>query len=81
MGENVGRRGSTWYYGLDLPPDGTGRRRQKRVSGFHTEREAKAALAAARVAVSQGRLRSAGPKTFGDLATEWLAAVEPNRNG
>jgi integrase len=79
MAENVGRRGSTWYYRLDLPVDGNGRRRQKRVSGFRTEREAKAALAAAQMAVSQGRLRSAGPKTFGDLATEWLAAVEPNR--
>lgn len=79
MAENVGRRGSGWYYRLELPPDGHGRRRQKRVSGFVTEREAKAALAKAQVEVTGGQLRFAPARTFADLAEEWLAVVGPNR--
>src|SRR5579863_9501523 len=79
MAQNVGRRGSTWYYRLDLPLGPDGRRHQKRVSGFRTEREARNALARASVARADGRLRHAKAKTFGDLAAEWLVAVGPNR--
>lgn len=63
MAENVGRRGDSWYYRLDLPPGPDGRRRQKRVSGFPTEREARKALAKAAVDVQEGRLRYAPMKT------------------
>lgn len=79
MAENVGRRGSGWYYRLELPPDGKGQRRQKRVGGFVTEREAKAALAKAQVDVAGGQLRYAPARTFADLAGEWLTVVGPNR--
>ena len=55
--ENVGQRGSTWFYRVDLPPGPDGWRRQKRESGFLTEKAAKLALAKAVVDVSQGKLR------------------------
>jgi integrase len=66
-----------------LPPrpaaGADGRRRQKRVGGFRTERDAKAALANSTVAVARGELQYGPARTFADLATEWLAAVGPNR--
>lgn len=79
MAENVGRRGDSWYYRVDLPPGPDGRRRQKRVSGFPTEREARKALAKAAVDVQEGRLRYSPRKTVAELAEEWLAVVGPNR--
>jgi integrase len=79
MAENVGRRGDLWFYRLELPPGPDGRRRQKRVGGFKTEREARRALAKAAVDVQDGRLRYAPTKTVGELATEWLEVVVPNR--
>jgi hypothetical protein len=40
-----GSRGTTWRFVVDLAPDpATGRRRQRRGSGFRTRREAEAAL-------------------------------------
>jgi hypothetical protein len=41
MAENVGKRGDTWFYRLDLPVGLDGRRHQKRVGSFRTEREVK----------------------------------------
>jgi integrase len=79
MTQNVGRRGHTWFYRLDSPPGLDGRRHQKRVGGFRTEREARNALANASVAKADGRLRHAQAKTFGDLTSEWLVAIGPNR--
>ncbi len=79
MAENVGKRGSSWFYRFDLPSGPDGRRRQKRVGGFATEREAKAALAQATVAAAHGKLRYAPARTVADLAGEWLAVVGPNR--
>jgi integrase len=76
---NVGRRGKTWFYRLDLPPGPDGRRHQKRVSGFRTEREAREAFARASVAKTEGRLRHTEAKTFAELAGEWIDAVGPNR--
>ncbi|MHB1533359.1 MAG: tyrosine-type recombinase/integrase [Acidimicrobiales bacterium] len=79
MAENVGRRGSSWFYRVDLPAGVDGRRRQKRVGGFRTEREARRAHAAAVVDVSRGTLRYSPARTFAELAAEWLEAVAPNR--
>ncbi len=79
MAENMAKRGSTWSYRLDLPPGPDGRRRQKRVGGFRTEREAKSALARSSVAVAQGQLRYSPARSFADLAGEWLEVVTPNR--
>ena len=79
VAENVGRRGDSWSYRLELPPGPDGRQRQKRVGGFATERQANAALATAQVEVSRGRPQYAPVRTFADLAEEWLTVVGPNR--
>ena len=79
MAENVGRRGNTWFFRVDLPPGPDGKRRQRRASGFATEREARRALAQAKVDIDAGRLRHGSRRTVADLATEWLEAVRPNR--
>jgi integrase len=75
MAENVGRRGESWFFRVDLPPGPDGKRRQKRVGGFATEREARRALAQSKVDIDTGRLR----RTVAELAAEWLEAVRPNR--
>ena len=79
MAENVGRRGETWFFRIDLPDGLDGKRRQKRVSGFATERQARRALAQAKVDIDAGRLRHEARCTVGDLANEWFEAVRPNR--
>ncbi|MHB1496776.1 MAG: site-specific integrase [Acidimicrobiales bacterium] len=79
MAENVGRRGDSWFYRVDFPPGPDGRRRQRRVSGFATEREARRALVQAKVDIDTGRLRYGARRTVVDLAGEWLEAVRPNR--
>ena len=79
MAENVGRRGDSWFFRIDLPPGPDGKRRQRRASGFATEREARRALAQAKVDIDAGRLRHGPRRTVADLAAEWLEAVQPNR--
>ncbi len=79
MADNVGRRGETWFFRIDLPPGLDGRRHQKRVSGFATKRHARRALAQAKADIDAGRLRHEARCTVRDLANEWLEAVRPNR--
>jgi integrase len=79
VAENVGRRGDSWFFRIDLPPSPNGKRRQRRASGFASEREARRALAQAKVDIDGGRLRHGPRRTMADLADEWLAAVQPNR--
>jgi integrase len=79
VAENVGRRGDSWFFRIDLPSGPDGKRRQRRASGFATEREARHALAQARVDIDAGRLRHGPRRTVADLAAEWLKAVQPNR--
>ena len=77
MAENVGRRGDSWFFRVDLPsgPDGT--RRQRRAGGFATEREARRALARAKVDIDAGRLRHGVGRTVADLAAEWWRRCTP----
>jgi integrase len=79
MAENVGRRGDSWFFRIDLPPGPDGRRRQRRASGFGSERAARRALAQAKVDIDAGRLRHGPRRTVADLVDEWLEAVRPNR--
>jgi len=79
MAENVGRRGESWFFRVDLPPGPDGKRRQKRVGGFATEREARRALAQSKVDIDTGKLRYGARRTVAELAAEWLEAVRPNR--
>ena len=79
MTENVGRRGDSWFFRIDLPPGPDGKRRQRRASGFGSERAARRALAQTKVDIDAGRLRHGPRRTVADLAAEWLVAVRPNR--
>ena len=79
MAENVGRRGDSWFFRIDLPPGPDGKRRQRRASGFGSERAARRALAQTKVDIDAGRLRHGPRRTVADLAAEWLEAVRPNR--
>lgn len=79
MAENVGRRGESWFFRVDLPPGPDGKRRQKRVGGFATEREARRALVQSKGDIDTGKLRYGARRTVAELAAEWLEAVRPNR--
>ena len=79
MAENVGRRGDSWFFRIDLPPGLDGKRRQRRAGGFASERAARRALAQTKVDIDAGRLRHGPRRTVADLAAEWLDAVQPNR--
>ncbi len=71
--ESPGSSGSISRSGAD------GKRRQRRIGGFATEREARRALAQTKVDIDTGRLRYGPRRTVADLASEWLEAVRPNR--
>ena len=75
----MGQAGGSWLFWIDLPPAPDGRRRQRRASGFAAEREARRALARAKVDIDAGRVRHGPRRTVADLAAEWLEAVQPNR--
>jgi integrase len=79
MAENIGRRGASWYFRVDLPRGTDRRRRQKRVGGFATEREARIALAERVAEVARGVQRVLPDCLFDDLLGEWLAVIKPNR--
>jgi hypothetical protein len=70
MAENVGRRGDSWFFRIDLPPGPDGKRRVLRASSFGTEREARRALAQAKVDIDAGRLRHGPQRAVADLAAE-----------
>lgn len=72
----------TWYYVLNLGRTPDGKRHQRLVRGFATERAATLAEAKARVAASEGRTTKPGRLTFGAFLTgRWLPALraDPKR--
>jgi integrase len=73
------RRGSTWSYWVDLPPDPlTGKRRQTTKGGFRTRRECQAALSEILVALRSGSFVEGSRRTLRSfLADEWLPAIRP----
>src|ERR1700722_12712412 len=79
MAENVGRRGDSWFFRIDLPPGPDGQRRQRRAGGFATDREARRALGPTKGDIDSGRFRPGARRTVGDLAAEWLETVRPCR--
>jgi integrase len=75
----VFRRGVGWSYSVDLPPDpATGNRRQRLKGGFHTKREAEAALTQIVTEVRDGRVVTSGQQRLGDWLEDWLTAVGPS---
>jgi integrase len=79
MRGSIRKRGSTYTYWLDLPPDPvTGRRRQKTKGGFRTKRECQAALNEAIMALQTGTYVAASRRTVRSfLLDEWLPDREP----
>ncbi len=79
MQGRVFRRGAGWSYAVDLPPDpATGKRRQRLKGGFHTKREAEAALAELVTDVQRGNLTKSGHQQLRDWLEEWLTAIGPS---
>jgi integrase len=75
----VFRRGAGWSYVVDLSPDpATGKRRQRLKGGFHTKREAEAALAQMVIDVGTGRTVASGSEKLSDWLEEWLISVGPS---
>jgi integrase len=79
MRGSIRKRGSTYTYWLDLPPDPvTGKRRQKTKGGFRTKRECQAALNEAIMAMQTGTYVEASKRTVRSfLLDEWLPDREP----
>jgi integrase len=79
MRGSIRKRGGTYTYVLDLPPDPvTGRRRQKTKGGFRTKRECQAALNEAIMTVQTGTYVEASRRTVRSfLLEEWLPDREP----
>jgi integrase len=76
------KRGTTWTWYLGVVDPATGRRRQLSKGGFHTKREAQAALNEAVAALRSGTFVEPSRLTLGAFLTEqWLptarAAVRP----
>lgn len=71
------KRGNTWTFVGELGPDpATGRRRQKRLSGFRTKKEAQAAGAALHADVAEGSYTEPAKLTTKKFLTEqWLPAT------
>ncbi len=66
----------TWWFIVDLPIGGDGRRRQAKRRGFRTKAEAQAVLDELRVEVRKGTYVAPVRQTFGQFLTdEWLPAI------
>jgi integrase len=81
MRGGVRKRGTTWTWYLDAPPDPvTGKRRQASKGGFRTRREAQEALNEALARLREGTFVLPSQRTLGSfLLEEWLPAVRPPR--
>jgi integrase len=81
MRGSVRKRGTTWTWYLDAPPDPvTGKRRQASKGGFRTRREAQEALNEALARLREGTFVLPSQRTLGSfLLEEWLPAVRPPR--
>ncbi|HZD01649.1 MAG TPA: Arm DNA-binding domain-containing protein [Actinomycetes bacterium] len=83
MRGSVRKRGSTWTWYVDAPPDpATGKRRQLSKGGFRTKRECQESLNEALAHQREGTFVLPSQRTLGSyLFDEWLPAVKPPRFG
>lgn len=73
MRGHISKRGSTYSVVLDVGRDPvTKKRKQKRISGFATKKEAEAALAKLIAEVERGTFFDPGKLTVGEWLQEWL---------
>jgi hypothetical protein len=79
----VFKRGATYSFVVDLPPDPmTGRRRQRMKGGFRTRRECERALSDVLNTLTTGALVETSRRTLRSfLLDEWLPAVQPALRG
>lgn len=75
MRSGVIKRGNTWSYVLRVA-DSSGGQKQKWISGFKTEREAKLARAKALAEIDKGSFASPSRVTLGEYLEEWLKGRE-----
>ncbi|PGV47024.1 tyrosine-type recombinase/integrase [Bacillus sp. AFS037270] len=69
--------GASWAYIVDVGKDPkTGKRKQKKKSGFRTKKEAEAAAAIINNEINQGLYIEESDVTFEDFAYEWLSLYE-----
>ncbi|PFO04668.1 site-specific integrase [Bacillus sp. AFS076308] len=69
--------GASWAYIIDIGKDPkTGKRKQKKKSGFRTKKEAEAAAAIIENEINQGLYVEESDVTFEDFAYEWLSLYE-----
>jgi integrase len=69
---NCPKKHGTWYYAHELPPGQDGRRRQSRVGGFATEREAREALTEVLSQIQRGTYRFRTKQTVAEYLHRWL---------
>jgi len=69
--------GASWAYIVDIGKDPkTGKRKQKKKSGFRTKKEAEVAVAILKNEINQGLYVKESDVTFEDFAKEWLSLYE-----
>lgn len=69
-------KSGTWWFVVDLPPGGDGRRRQAKRRGFRTKAEAQAALDELRVGGRRGTYVAPARQTLRSFLTDdWLPAI------
>ncbi|MGZ9583835.1 site-specific integrase [Paenibacillus marinisediminis] len=69
----IHKRGSTWYYAVDVGNDPlTGKRKQKTQGGFRTKKEAEAACASLLAELNKGTYIEEKNTLFKDFSTTWL---------
>lgn len=66
--------GASWAYMIDIGKDPkTGKRKQRKKSGFRTKKEAEAAASIVKIEINQGTYVEETDVTFEDFAIEWLS--------
>lgn len=78
MKGSIKKRGSTWYYIVDIGRDENGKRRQKTKGGFRTKKEAQEALAVLLADLKRGEYIEDTKITFYELVSDWLQHTKPN---
>lgn len=74
-----GKRGVTWGYVIDLPPEKPGERRQKMRRGFPTKKAATEAMNAELVERRRGSYIEPSTQPTGDYLREWLQRTASTR--
>lgn len=72
------KRGKSWSYVIEQPRGEDGKRRQRWVGGFQTERVADRALREALTKLERGEYVEPTTETVGDYLQQWFDSLEPS---